>query len=180
MEGEYHFTLSAYRGEERLEVQRWWGVLESESLSLGTLYAEPRARRAEAPPLSHPLTGEWSGTVRLLGYNAEPAVASASQPVRFQLAWKAIAPTAQPQKVFLQLLDEQGRFVAGKDAFFDVPSTAWQEGEVLLSDHLFEAGSIPPGRYTIITGLYNESTGERVPVDAPNNALPLGTLEVVP
>ncbi len=180
LEGEYHFTLSAHRGEERLEVQRWWGLLDSESLSLGTLYVEPRARRTEVPPLSHPLTGEWSGTVRLLGYNAEPAVAGASQPVRFQLAWEAIAPTAQPQKVFLQLLDEQGRFVAGEDSFFDVPSTAWQEGEVLLSDHLFEAGSIPPGRYTIITGLYDESTGERVPVDAPNNALPLGTLEVGP
>lgn len=178
--GETDLELSFYRGEELIEVQQWWGLRQKDALPLGTLTVEPRPLRTEAPALRYPVTGEWGGTVRLLGYNLEPDPVAATQPLQFQLAWQAIAPTAEPYKVFLQLLDEQGAFVVGADTFFDVPSDAWQSGEIILSDHRFEADSIPAGRYTVVAGLYLESTLERLPVNAPNNALPIGALDVVP
>lgn len=180
LEGEWALTLSAYRGSARLPVERWWGLRNDEALSLGGLIVEPRARRAEPPPLDYAVSGEWPGTTRLLGYSVEPETASASQPIHFQLAWQALAPTEQPIKAFVQLLDEQGQYVQGADVFFDVPSTAWASSEIVLSEHRFEAGSVPPGRYTIVTGLYDAATLERLPIEAPNGALPLGTLVVAP
>ena len=116
--------------------------------------------------------------MRLLGYNTSAPPYRADSPLDLALVWQTIAPTDRPYKVFLQLLDSNGAFVTGADAFMDVPTMAWQADEIAISYHRFEAGTLAPGTYTVIVGLYDEATGERLPVDAPNAAFPLGEITV--
>ena len=44
---------------------------------------------------------------------------------------QAEGATARPYKLFLHATAPDGRFLSGADAFFDVPSGAWQAGEYL-------------------------------------------------
>ncbi len=178
--GRYRLLLRAQRGGAGLPMTRWGGLWRSEALLLGEIEIEARVPRTELPPFDEAATAEWEGKVRLRGYSTAPQPVRGGEALRLQLGWEALAPTERPYKIFLHAVDPQGAFVAGADAFFDVPSVAWQAGEVLLSEHLFQAGTLPPGRYTLQVGLYHEPTQERLLTDAPDFAQPLGTIEVLP
>lgn len=100
--------------------------------------------------------------------------------MRVTLVWQAEGPTARPYKLFLHATGTEGGFLAGADAFFDVPSVAWQAGEYLISEHRFEPGALPAGPVTLLVGLYHEASGERLPSEDGSDAVPLGTVEVGP
>lgn len=178
LEGTYSLHLAARQGERALTVPRWLGLGQAPTLALGTLTVEPRTRRTEIPPIAHEVAGQWGEQVRLLGYSATPEPARTGETLTVQLVWQGLAPTERPYKVFLHLFDEQGTFITGADAFLDAPSMAWGDGEIALSEHRFDPLQAPPGRYTLLVGLYHEASGERLPVDAPNSALPIGDLDV--
>ena len=54
-----------------------------------------------------------------------------------------------------------------------LPTTSWVEGEVIVDPHdLALALDAPAGPYTIAVGMYDPSTGERLPVsDVEGNLL---------
>lgn len=178
---EGHFTLhvTALNGETPIPAPTWGGLATAESVEVGAFTIIPRPRSFEVPPVAVTVNREWFNAVRLVGYTGTPADFRTNAPYEIELVWQGIAPTNRPYKVFLHLLDEQGLFVTGADGFFNVPSNAWLADEVAISRHRFEPGVVPPGRYTILVGLYDEATGERLPVDAPDFAVRVGEVEAV-
>ncbi len=177
-EGRFSLHITALDGESPLPAPSWGGWLRTDSVELGQFMITPRQRTFEVPPVGVSVDRTWPDAVRLVGYTGEPAEFRSDAPFELRLVWQAVAPTDRPYKVFLHLVDANGNFVTGADGFLEVPSNAWAPDEVTGSRHRFEAGSVPPGDYGVIVGLYDEATGERLPVEAPDFAVPLGQVTV--
>ncbi len=107
--------------------------------------------------------------------------------VQVTLYWRALNAQTQDYKVFTQLLDAQGQLIASHDsapANDTDPTSGWPVNAVRADSHRIELPpDLPPGEYTLITGLYN-SFGDRLRAIAPNGytfanqAVPLETVRL--
>jgi hypothetical protein len=63
------------------------------------------------------------------------------------------------------------------------PTAWWERGEVIEDAILLPLNGVPPGRYCLVLGLYDQSTGERVPAYSadgeryPDDAVPVTTVQ---
>ncbi len=84
------------------------------------------------------------------------------------LYWTAEEPVAESYKVFLHLVDaDTGEIVAQSDMIprnWTYPTTAWEPGEIVHDLRSLPVDDISSGAYTLQLGLYNEQTGERLPL----------------
>jgi hypothetical protein len=100
--------------------------------------------------------------MRLVGYDLQQAAAG----IQLQLFWQAMAPMDTRYKLFVHLVGDGGPadIRAQADVRPSLPTTAWIAGEY-LSDVVAVGlpGDLPPGRYTLLMGVYDEGTGERLP-----------------
>ena len=101
------------------------------------------------------------------------------------LTWQATGRPAADYTVFIQLW-QAGEFIAGFDAppvSNNYPTNLWAAGEVITDPHRLDLTTVQPGRYRVLTGLYNLQTGERLPVSVGGEpvadyALDLGQIQV--
>ncbi len=157
--------------------------------------------------LTHVAGSSWYGDVRLARYSAsQPLTLRSAVDARFgehvtlmrhdrsaqrlqpgdwlllQLVWRADAALPTRYKVFLHLLDAQGRLVAQHDSEPGgglAPTTAWTPGATILDRRaLVLPDQLPQGSYTLIVGLYTgDDPGQRLRVGDADH-LVLGTLEI--
>ncbi len=140
------------------------------------------------PPPTEPLSVTFTGGIALRGKElslpqGQPQ-AKAGEQVTVSLLWYATqAPSAQPYMVFVQMLDEQDRKVAewnGAAGGDWHPTTAWQVGERIWQDVPLDiAADTPAGRYRVIAGLFDPTTGERLPMPDGADMLTLSEVMVV-
>lgn len=82
------------------------------------------------------------------------------------LVWQAVETTPLSYTVFVQLVDESGRVIAQSDsvpADETRPTTGWRPGEYIEDSHLLKFNeNAAPGSATLIAGLYDPATGQRV------------------
>lgn len=145
----------AYRADDR-----WFGSLR---LALyGTTALPPPDQPAE-------MSGAHFGDcIELTGIDLPGQEFRPGDVVPLTLFWRAYQPVAGNFKVFVHLLNAEGRLVAQRDSEpvgGQRPTATWQVGEsvtdrygVLLPDGL------PAGRYRLIVGLYLPPGGDRLPV----------------
>ena len=78
-------------------------------------------------------------------------------------------------KIFVHLTGEgePTDILAQADVYPHLPTTGWVQGEYLSDRVSLELpANLPPGRYSLLMGLYDEATGERLPAfDATGQAL---------
>jgi len=102
--------------------------------------------------------------------------------VSLTLFWQARLPVGQTLKVFVHLLDPQGRLVAQHDsepAGGQQPTSSWKVDEPIVDRHgVLLPDELPTGRYQIVVGLYDPVNGDRLPVTASPSALPADHLVV--
>jgi hypothetical protein len=157
----------------------------------------------------------WYGEVRVALYGAaslpqEPetrlAVRFADQPIALTavavgqgpfspgdivpttLFWQADGPIAERYKVFLHLLDSEGRLIAQTDSEPGgglMPTSIWTPGEIVTDRYgLLLPEDLPGGEYRLVAGLYHLLTGERLVVTTdgapPSDRVELGTITVAP
>lgn len=84
-------------------------------------------------------------------------------------SWGALVSPKRDYTVFLQMIDAQGRRVAGVDVppagVGGLPTGAWQAGQqVAVPLPLPLPPDLQAGVYEIVVGLYDASSGERLPV----------------
>ncbi|MCA9979816.1 MAG: hypothetical protein KDD89_03265 [Anaerolineales bacterium] len=83
------------------------------------------------------------------------------------LFWEAEGPTTRPYTVFNHLLNDQGELVAQQDNWSlngQWPTTCWQPGSQLIDQyHIPIPPDLPPGTYTLYTGLYDGRDQSRLP-----------------
>lgn len=101
------------------------------------------------------------------------------------LNWQADAAPGVDYTVFLQLWrgSEQAAGFDGPPVQNDYPTSLWQPGEIIVDTHPLNLSTLPPGDYELLTGLYNPTTGDRLPAFAagqplPNYAVNVGQIQV--
>jgi hypothetical protein len=98
------------------------------------------------------------------------------------LAWQALGETDQDVKVFVHLLDSNGRVVAQSDAVpagWTRPTSGWQAGEYVMDVHVLETGQdFLPGEYQLVAGMYDSTTEQRLPVAAGGDRVELKKIQI--
>jgi hypothetical protein len=88
--------------------------------------------------------------------------------LRLRLFWQGSEPAEADYTIFTQLLDGSGTPIAQHDkppldGFY--PTTAWKPGLAFADDFLLPLPNpLPPGPYTLLVGMYDPTTGQRLPV----------------
>ncbi len=139
---------------------------------LGVENGEPieEQRVFTAPSPQHLLDVDFGGLIRLLGYDLSCEARAGT--CELQLFWQAARPTETSYTVFAQLLGPAGRVHTQVDSVPQsggYPTTWWLPGEVVRDTLTLELPESQQAAsrdvlYHLIVGLYDPSTGSRLPV----------------
>ena len=140
-------------------------------------YSVPAEMSAEmATELNLPL-GE---SIILQGYALHSDVVAPGDILQLALFWQTIEQLEQRYKVFLHLVDDQGRIVAQRDSEPGgglALTTTWSPGETVRDNHgIFVPIETPSGNYTLLLGMYDFAN----PSDRLSFDLTEGTVDVLP
>lgn len=134
-------------------------------------------------PLPNPQNVPLGDSLALRGFSIDPNPARPGQALQLSVYWQTAAPLAEDYTIFTQLLDSTGALAAGFDhqpLGGNFPTSQWPAGEIVTDRlRLPLPAELPPGRYTLVTGMYRLSTGERLPVaGGPGDSVVLSRLDV--
>ncbi len=136
------------------------------ALAVAARFAQP----ADFTPAA--ASANFENQAQLVGFHAPEETLRPGRGAAVLLHWLALDNPAVDYKVFVHLIDADGRLWAqhdGEPGFFFSPMTRWQAGEVADDTHILEwQGEPPPGRYQLWAGLYDPATGERLAVLGPD------------
>lgn len=138
-------------------------------------------RGAAVPAAAISVGADFAGRATLLGYEASAGHPGAE--LHLTLYWRADAPMATDYTVFVHVLDAAGSIVAQADAPPQAgryPTHWWDRGEVLADQHAVPLpADLRPGEYRVRLGLYDPTTGERLPLAGmPGDAIELGPISI--
>lgn len=134
---------------------------------LGEIEIAGRPRAFVAPDVTRTKNTEFGVEMRLLGYDPSATELSPGSDIEIVLHWQALAEMQQSYTVFVHVMDG-AQVVAQHDAVpgeGTLPTTGWLPGE-FVSDRIVVPlpGDLQPGRYALVTGVYDAASGERLPV----------------
>lgn len=140
------------------------------------------------PPRFRSLDFQFLDFINLLGYTVPVDRAVPGQPYLVTLYWRATAPMADNYVVFLQLVDDQDNKISQRDTFSGggmFPTSRWKPGEVVVDTIVLpiDPNAPAPQAFNLIGGLWDLSTGQRLPISSPDPAAQLyklGEVAVVP
>ena len=117
------------------------------------------------------------------GYELDPSSILPGRELKLKVFWQTRARLKDDYTVFTQLLDRDGVLVSSRDSqplggF--LPTSQWPPGEIVTDVvQLPLPEALPPGDYTLITGMYLLETLERLPViDEPGDHVTLTAIKI--
>jgi mannosyltransferase len=136
-----------------------------------TLSTEPEAKRG----------ARFGDHITLDGYTLSTPHVQPGDILQLDLFWRTDAPLSERYKVFVHVLDQNGKIVAQTDrepGGGQNPTTNWRSDEQVVDRYgvLIPDGT-PSGLYAIEIGLY-DFNGTRLPVDTGGDALVVTSSEV--
>ncbi len=167
--GDYVLTLTLYR--------RNGEPVGGENLRIVGLFYLPEVTPERPVPESE---GAWQlgDAIALIGYDVVERV-SPGETLRVTLYWHVQAAVPGDYKVFIHLLDANGKIVAQEDSQpvgWTYPTAQWKPGEYIRDEHMVVLDeAIPRGDYALFVGMYDAGTLVRLEVrDADGALLPDG------
>jgi hypothetical protein len=124
--------------------------------------------------------------LRLAGYSLEPAAVRPGDTVRVTLVWEVLARMERDWSVFVHLNDPVlAAPVSQRDMYPDQglrPTRLLRPGEILADDYVLAIPptTIAPTRLGLTVGLYDYTSGERLPASSGGDAAVLAELLVEP
>jgi len=148
-----------------------------------------RPRQFIIPQIQNPLEARLGQGVQFLGHDVNSDETRAGGTLQLTLYWQALAEMDVSYTVFTHLLDAEERVWGQMDSVplrGEAPTTSWVSGEVIADEYeiTVDAGA-PPGDYAIEVGMYDATTGRRLPVSIDGRLLEgdrlvLGQIRVLP
>ncbi|HEX5688650.1 MAG TPA: hypothetical protein VFX76_01535, partial [Roseiflexaceae bacterium] len=130
-------------------------VVTIHGVEYATIYQAP-------PPVGQSRTASFGPTIRLRGYNAEGAP-QAGQTWLLRLQWEARAAPPADYMLFAHLLAADGQRLAQLD--LALPASQWQPGRFQTTElPLVIPANAPPGEMRLAIGVYDATTGQRLPL----------------
>ena len=119
-------------------------------------------------PMQHEMEAQLE-PIRLVGYDINTMELATSEDIVLRHYWRASSAASAAHHVFNHLLDNEGNLVAQVDGppLWDVrrDTTTWDDRAELLLGREFILSPPPdlaPGVYSLISGLYDPATGQRL------------------
>lgn len=122
------------------------------------------------------------------GYRLIDREVRAGDVVKLILHWRAEGKVGEKYKVFVHLLDQEGRLVAQRDSEpvgGSKPTMGWKIGEEIGDNYgILLPDDVPSGEYELVVGMYEPESGERLLIVDENGVVigdkvSLGMVEVV-
>jgi len=140
---------------------------ERTSVALETFTISAPERIYVLPEPAAPINvASFGDAIFLVGSAFEQTNFAPGETIPLTLYWRPEVLIDIDYKVFVQLLDENGRLVAQQDqipANGARPTTGWVPGEFVQDDYtLVLPSDVAPGNYQLITGFYDAETGKRL------------------
>lgn len=114
--------------------------------------------------VSHP--APFEDNINLLGYTINEHANRAGRPLCVTMYWQTTVPSSIDYTVFLHFTADDGYVHAQRDAmpaFNFYPTTQWQSEEIIADMHCLQIPSyVMAGEYTIVAGLYDPVSGNRL------------------
>ncbi len=150
-------------------------------LTLGQIAVQSPAAMPplSALPIEHRQETRFGNAAQLLGYSATSGPLLPGNDLMVNLFWRALdGAGAADLAAFVQLLDRQGQVAVGWEGPVVAwrPSQLWQPDELLRSQHTLRLpADLKAGSYTLVAGLFDTATGQRLPAAASGGPLGLFT-----
>lgn len=155
-------------GQYQLSVGLWHREALIGEAALGHVQVRGRARQFAVPETQHVLKATLGETVRFLGYDLSSDEVQPGEIVHLKLYWQALGKMETSYTVFTHLLDAAEQIWGQRDSIPGggaLPTTTWAEGEVITDEYEIAVNpEAPPGEYLIEIGMYDASSGTRLPV----------------
>ena len=180
--GPYRLLLSIVPSgaSQPLPVREGWWPLPTTAIDLGTVEVQQVPLNTTVPAEAQAVSQRFADGIELvalavdsewnLSRDADGVLSlqpSASpKPLAITLYWRAEQAIEEDYTVTVQLLDANGRLVDQDDgvpANGARPTSAWRPGEVIADQHaLSKLASLPSGDYTLVVGLYQQPSLQRL------------------
>jgi len=180
LRGQYDLLVDA--GTPAGEYELWVGLLDQAGQALGSPHlmgrvrVSGRSRLFQLPSFTHRVGARLGGAATLLGYDLPQETVAPGGALPLVLYWRADQRMSTAYTVFVHLIDQNQRVVAQQDnqpVQGTYPTTGWLPGEFVVDEYLLDIPpDAPQGAYWIEVGLYDATTGLRLPgVDAQGQPL---------
>jgi 4-amino-4-deoxy-L-arabinose transferase-like glycosyltransferase len=136
----------------------------------GVEYAWLYAVSADVLP-EHTLEVHLGDRWRFLGYDLRSTEVVPGDRVPLVLYWQAMETSGDDLSIFLHLMGPSGELIwqdDGAAVHGARPTWSWEIGEVVFDPYtLMLPRDLPEGDYSLVVGLYDWQTGERLPATTP-------------
>jgi hypothetical protein len=137
-----------------------------DTLAASPVLLSPHERSPVFPPVS------FDRQVAYLGHELLTPSRGSVEEVSLLTYWRVLERPAQPLKIFVHLIDDQGQ-IWGQQDRLDVPVEGWYPDDVVVQHLSFTvAEGVPPGGYWIEIGLYSPETLERMHIVGGEGGVP--------
>jgi uncharacterized membrane protein len=160
------------------QVRKVWGIAQG----------GPHWQQFEVPHSAHSVGARFMDGVILSDTQLPKSSLRPGDELRVTLFWQASQKVKPSYVSFIHVLDSSGQLRAQSDHIPDdaLPTYAWTPGEVVPDRHVIHLDkSMPAGEYTLVAGMYDSLTQERLPlleVSNPsqqnNNAVLIGKVSI--
>ncbi len=138
----------------------------------------------QGPPAKDEPIAKFGDNIWLVDYSIRNCQSS-GDPCQVVLKWAVQGRPRADYTVFIHFWQDN-EFITSFDApplAHDYPTGLWEAGEVILDPHPLDLSALAPGQYELQLGLYNLTTGDRLPATQagtllPNRAVSLGSIEI--
>ncbi|MCB0208754.1 MAG: hypothetical protein KDJ52_05475 [Anaerolineae bacterium] len=136
---------------------------------------------AVQPTATRRIEATFDQTIQLTAIKLLTTI-SPGQPLPVEFTWQPLASPQADYNLFLQLLNIDGTLIAQHDSPPNggyTPTSNWTTHEAVISRHaLALPPNLPAGDYRLIAGLYDPTTGRRLPTDTGSDFVELGNVTV--
>jgi murein DD-endopeptidase MepM/ murein hydrolase activator NlpD len=140
------------------------GVAPAASLEATAVATAPQP----APEIAYPQVARVGENFLFLGYDLQSEQVRSGESLGLTLYWRALAKTDASYTVFVHLLDEESRLWAQRDTIpgrRSRPTSSWLPGKIVAEEYEIPVNAnMPPGIYNLAVGMYEASSGRRLPV----------------
>jgi hypothetical protein len=175
--GKYALAIEVY-GLENGQRQ----LIERGSAGVGTTRASLLSLKRAAqiqPIVPARFEVEFDNEVALVGHDVS---LGPDRAVHLTLHWQAVTTPRQDYTVFAHLVDASGKLVAQHDGpprSGSYPTSIWDGGEVVDDELTIDPPSaVKSGTYALEIGLYEPSTGRRLPLASGGDSATIGTVQL--
>jgi hypothetical protein len=129
-------------------------------------------RRFDRPPVQWPADTNFGDRLTFGGADISRTTLSPGESVEIKFLWQARRSMAQSFTTFAHVVDEAGQIWGQADRIpqvgeTPVPTNEWDKGEWLIDTfRLSLKPDMPSGSYTLLAGVYDSQTLERLPIIA--------------